>query len=36
MLAEPIRPGPDGVLRVPPTPGLGVVLDEAALKRYAA
>ena len=36
MLAEPIRPGPDGVLRVPTTPGLGIVLDEAALKRYAA
>jgi D-galactarolactone cycloisomerase len=36
MLAEPIRPGPDGVLRVPTTPGLGVVLDETALKRYAA
>ena len=36
MLAEPIRPGPDGVLRVPPVPGLGVVLDEAAVRRYAA
>jgi L-alanine-DL-glutamate epimerase-like enolase superfamily enzyme len=36
MLAEPIRPGPDGVLRVPTTPGLGVVLDETALKTFAA
>jgi D-galactarolactone cycloisomerase len=36
MLAEPVRPGPDGVLRVPPAPGLGIVLDEAALRRYAA
>ncbi len=35
MLAEPIRPGPDGVLRVPAVPGLGIVLDEAAIKRYA-
>ena len=33
MLAEPIRPGPDGVLRVPAAPGLGIVLDEA---RHAA
>lgn len=36
MLAEPIRPGPDGVLRVPTGPGLGIVLDEAAVRRYAA
>ena len=36
MLAEPIRPGPDGVLRVPARPGLGVVLDERALRTYAA
>jgi len=36
MLAEPVRPGPDGVLHVPPTPGLGIVLDEAAVRRYAA
>ena len=35
MLAEPIRPGPDGVLRVPAVPGLGIVLDEAAIRRYA-
>jgi L-alanine-DL-glutamate epimerase-like enolase superfamily enzyme len=36
MLAEPIRPGPDGILRVPAGPGLGIVLDEAAVGRYAA
>jgi L-alanine-DL-glutamate epimerase-like enolase superfamily enzyme len=36
MLTEPIRPGPDGILRVPPTPGLGLVLDESALRRFAA
>jgi L-alanine-DL-glutamate epimerase-like enolase superfamily enzyme len=36
MLAEPIRPGADGVLRVPPVPGLGFALDEAALRRFAA
>jgi D-galactarolactone cycloisomerase len=36
MLAEPVRPGPDGILRVPATPGLGIVLDDAALKRFAA
>jgi len=36
MLAEPVRPGPDGILHVPSTPGLGIVLDEAAVRRYAA
>lgn len=36
MLADPIRPGSDGILRVPPTPGLGITLDEAAMARYAA
>jgi len=36
FLAEPIRPGPDGVLCVPNRPGLGAVLDEAAIRRYAA
>ncbi len=35
-LAEPIRPGPDGILRVPSRPGIGAVLDEAAIARYAA
>ena len=36
MMAEPIRPGPDGILRVPDRPGLGVVLDEHAIRTYAA
>ncbi len=36
MLAEPIRPGPDGILRVAAAPGLGIILDEAAVRRYAA
>lgn len=36
MLAEPVRPGPDGVLRVPSAPGIGIVLDEDAVRRYAA
>jgi D-galactarolactone cycloisomerase len=36
FLAEPIRPGRDGVLRVPNAAGLGIVLDEAAIARYAA
>jgi L-alanine-DL-glutamate epimerase-like enolase superfamily enzyme len=33
MLAEPVRVDPDGCLRVPDTPGLGVVLDEDAIER---
>jgi L-alanine-DL-glutamate epimerase-like enolase superfamily enzyme len=36
FLAEPIRPDRDGVLRVPALPGLGAILDEAAIGRYAA
>jgi L-alanine-DL-glutamate epimerase-like enolase superfamily enzyme len=36
VLAQPVRPGPDGVLRVPDAPGLGIVLDEVAIRRYAA
>ena len=36
FLVEPIRPGPDGILCVPTTPGIGAVLDEDAIKRYAA
>src|SRR3954452_13124718 len=36
FLCEPIRPGADGVLRVPVRPGLGATLDEAAIARYAA
>jgi L-alanine-DL-glutamate epimerase-like enolase superfamily enzyme len=36
FLAEPIRAGADGLLRVPARPGLGATLDEAAVTRYAA
>ena len=36
MLAEPIRPDRDGILRVPQRPGLGAVLDEVAIRRFAA
>ncbi len=36
MLATPIRPGPDGLLRVPDAPGLGIELDETAVRRLAA
>ena len=36
MLAEPVRPDADGLLHVPATPGLGIVLDGAAMARYAA
>jgi D-galactarolactone cycloisomerase len=35
FLGEPLRVGPDGILRVPARPGLGVVLDEAAMTRFA-
>jgi L-alanine-DL-glutamate epimerase-like enolase superfamily enzyme len=36
FLAEPIRPDADGMLRVPDRPGLGAVLDDTALRRFAA
>jgi D-galactarolactone cycloisomerase len=36
MLAEPLRPGADGVLRVPQVAGIGAVLDEVAIRRFAA
>jgi D-galactarolactone cycloisomerase len=36
FLAEPVCPDADGMLRVPARPGLGAVLDEAAIARYAA
>ena len=35
FLAEPIRPDREGVLHVPSRPGLGAVLDEAAIAKYA-
>ncbi|HEX4787608.1 MAG TPA: mandelate racemase/muconate lactonizing enzyme family protein [Actinospica sp.] len=34
MLAEPVDIDPDGYLTVPQTPGLGVELDEDAVRRY--
>lgn len=34
FLGEPVRIGPDGCLKVPARPGLGAVLDEAAMKRF--
>jgi L-alanine-DL-glutamate epimerase-like enolase superfamily enzyme len=36
FLAEPIRPRADGMVCVPAAPGIGAVLDEAAIRRYAA
>lgn len=36
FLLTPVRPDAEGVLRVPDAPGLGVELDETAIKRYAA
>lgn len=36
FLAEPIRPDADGLLHVPQRPGLGAMLDEVSIKRYAA
>src|SRR3954468_12324436 len=36
MLAAPIRPDADGMLHVPSAPGIGAVLDDAAIRRYAA
>jgi L-alanine-DL-glutamate epimerase-like enolase superfamily enzyme len=36
FLAAPIRPDADGVLRVPAEPGLGIELDDLAVRRYAA
>jgi L-alanine-DL-glutamate epimerase-like enolase superfamily enzyme len=34
MLAEPVTVGPDGLVRVPDTPGLGVQLDEEAVSFH--
>ncbi len=36
FLATPLRPDPDGMVRVPREPGLGIHLDEAAIRRFAA
>jgi D-galactarolactone cycloisomerase len=35
FLAEPVRVGADGCLAVPDAPGLGAVIDESAVARYA-
>ncbi len=34
FLAEPIRPDEDGYITIPNLPGLGVVVDEDAIKHY--
>jgi L-alanine-DL-glutamate epimerase-like enolase superfamily enzyme len=34
MLVEPLRPDADGFLAVPDRPGLGIELDEDAVRRY--
>lgn len=36
MLARPLRPDADGLLAVPAAPGLGVELNEEALRRFPA
>ncbi|MBA2315839.1 MAG: mandelate racemase/muconate lactonizing enzyme family protein [Chloroflexi bacterium] len=36
MLAEPLRADADGTLRVSGRPGLGITLDDHAIRRYAA
>jgi D-galactarolactone cycloisomerase len=35
MLAQPLSPDADGCLTVPARPGLGIELDEDAVRRYA-
>ncbi len=34
ILAQPMQVAPDGTIAVPQAPGLGIALDERALKRY--
>jgi D-galactarolactone cycloisomerase len=36
FLAEPIRPDADGILHVPAAPGLGAILDDVSIRRFAA
>ena len=36
FLAAPIRPDAGGVLHVPDAPGLGAMLDEVSIRRFAA
>jgi L-alanine-DL-glutamate epimerase-like enolase superfamily enzyme len=35
MLATPIRPDKDGLLHIPGVPGIGIELDEDAIRRFA-
>jgi L-alanine-DL-glutamate epimerase-like enolase superfamily enzyme len=35
MLAEPLLPDGDGTLALPDRPGLGIELDDDALRRFA-
>ena len=36
LFEEPIVPGPDGKVRLPDRPGLGVTLNEATVEKYRA
>jgi L-alanine-DL-glutamate epimerase-like enolase superfamily enzyme len=36
FLASPVRPDAEGVLRLPVVPGIGIELDDLAIRRYAA
>jgi L-alanine-DL-glutamate epimerase-like enolase superfamily enzyme len=36
LLAEPLRLEPDGTVKLPERPGLGIELDRAAIERYRA
>jgi L-alanine-DL-glutamate epimerase-like enolase superfamily enzyme len=34
LFEEPIEIGPDGAVRLPERPGLGVTLNQATVERY--
>jgi D-galactarolactone cycloisomerase len=34
LLKEPLRLEPDGTVKLPERPGLGIELDHAAVERY--
>ncbi len=36
MLAAPVRPDTQGLLHIPSAPGIGIELDEDAIRRFAA
>jgi D-galactarolactone cycloisomerase len=36
LLNEPIRIEPDGMIRLPERPGLGIELDRGAVEHYRA